>query len=95
MIKIIAKTTVSPENLESFISLAKPLVAASQTEAGNIFYNLHQSQSHPEELVFLEAWKDQEAIDRHNASPHFTTFLPRLASLCAAEMTIEKYDVIV
>lgn len=95
MIKIIAKTTVSPKNLEAFVALAKPLVAASQAEEGNIFYNLHQSQSNPEEVVFIEAWKDQEAIDRHNVSSHFTTVLPQLASLCTTEMSIEKYNVIV
>ena len=94
MIKIIAKTTVSTEKLDEFVALAKPLVAASQAEDGNIFYNLHQSQSHPEKVVFIEAWKDQEAIDRHNASSHFTTVLPQLASLCSTEMSIEKYDVI-
>lgn len=95
MIKIIAKTTVPAQNLDAFIALAKPLVAASQAEAGNHFYNLHQSQSRPEEVVFIEAWEDQAAIDRHNASPHFTTVLPQLASLCSTEMTIDLYDVIV
>ena len=95
MIKIIAKTTVPTENLNTFIPLAKPLVAASQAEQGNIFYNLHQSQENPEELVFIEAWKDQAAIDSHNASPHFTQTLPKLAELCSSKMTIEKYNVLI
>lgn len=95
MIKVIVKTTVPAENVSTFITLAKPLVAASQAEAGNIFYNLHQSQTNPQELVFIESWKDQSAIDAHNQSVHFTTVLPQLASLCSTEMTIEKYDVIV
>lgn len=95
MIKIIAKTTVPTGNQESFIKLVQPLVAASQAEAGNIFYNLHRSQARPEEFVFLEAWKDQNVIDLHNASAHFTTVLPQLASLCSTEMTIDLYDVIV
>lgn len=95
MIKIIAKTTVPTENLNAFIALAKPLVAASQAEEGNIFYNLHQSQENPEEVVFIEAWKDQQAIDSHNDSPHFTGTLPKLAKLCSSEMSIEKYDVLI
>lgn len=95
MIKIIAKTTVPVGDQEAFIALARPLVAASQAEAGNVFYNLHRSQTRPEEFVFLEAWRDQEAIELHNASTHFTTVLPQLASLCSTEMTIDLYDVIV
>lgn len=95
MIKIIAKTSVPKENLNAFISLAKPLVAASQTEEGNIFYHLHQSQENPEDVVFIEGWKDQAAIDSHNISAHFTQTLPKLAELCSKEMTIEKYDVLI
>ena len=95
MIKIIAKTTVPAEQFEQFVLLAKPLVAASQAEAGNLFYNLHRSQSNPEELVFIECWENQAAIDKHNASPHFTSVLPLLGALCTSEMTIEKYDVII
>lgn len=95
MIKIIAKTTVPAENLNTFITLTKPLVAASQAEEGNIFYNLHQSQENPEELVFIEAWQDQAAIDSHNASTHFMQTLPKLAELCSSKMTIEKYNVLI
>ncbi len=95
MIKIIAKTSVPKENLGAFVALATPLVTASQAEEGNVFYHLHQSQSNPEEVVFIEAWKDQAAIDSHNCSAHFTQTLPKLAELCSKEMTIEKYDVLI
>lgn len=94
MIKIIAKALVPEKNQEAFTALAKPLVAASQNEEGNIAYNLHRSLSDPEELVFLEIWKDQAAIDAHNASPHFTTVLPKLMALCSTEMTITLYEIV-
>ena len=95
MIKIIAKTSVPQKNLDTFLALAKPLVAASQAEEGNCFYHLHQSQENPEELVFIEGWKDQAAIDNHNISAHFTQTLPKLAELCSQEMTIQKYTVLI
>ena len=95
MIKIIAKTRVPVEDQSAFILLAKPLVAASQAEEGNVFYQLHRSLTDPEELVFIEAWRDQQAIDAHNASSHFTDTLPKLAELCAVPMTIDRYEVLV
>ena len=95
MIKIIAKTTGPKEKQEAFLAIAGPLVAASQAEPGNLFYNLHRSQENPEELVFLEGWRDQEAIDQHNASAHFTSSLPKLAELSSSEMTVGKYDVLI
>ena len=94
MIKIIAETIVPKENFERFCALAAPLVAASQAEPGNLFYNLHRSRSNPEKVVFLEGWKNQAAIDSHNASAHFTSVLPELARLSAAEMAIETFEVI-
>ena len=94
MIKIIAETRVPQENYEAFATLAAPLVAASQKEPGNIFYHMHRSRMNPEKVVFMEGWEDQKAIDRHNASPHFTSVLPELGRLSSAEMAIETFDVI-
>lgn len=94
MIKIIAETRVPKENFEAFAALAAPLVAASQKEQGNIFYHMHRSRMNPEKVVFMEGWEDQNAIDRHNASPHFTSVLPELGRLSTVEMAIETYDVI-
>ncbi len=55
---------------------------------------MHRSRMNPEKVVFMEGWEDQKAIDRHNASPHFTSVLPELGRLSSAEMAIETFDVI-
>lgn len=94
MIKIIAETFVPHENFEEFLAIAAPLVTASQAEPGNLFYNLHRSRTNPEKVMFIEGWENQAAIDRHNASAHFTSALPKLGRLSKAEMTIETYDIV-
>lgn len=91
MIKIVAKAKVKPDCKEKFIELAKILVPASQAEDGNIYYNLHESVEDPYTMAFIEAWKDQAAIDFHNNTPHFTTICPQFAELFEAPIEVTHY----
>ena len=43
-------------------------------------------------FVTLEAWVDQEAIDRHDAQPHHAAFLQQLAEVQADEKRVEFLD---
>ncbi|MBE6477260.1 MAG: antibiotic biosynthesis monooxygenase [Propionibacteriaceae bacterium] len=94
MIKIIATMSVKAENSEDFKAIAKELVAKSAAEEGNISYSLNVSQNDPSCFAIVEFWKDQAAIDFHNATEHFTTLLPKLAELCDGEVGIEQFDTI-
>lgn len=74
-IKIVALITVKAEYAETLATQFKELVRASRAEEGNISYDLHREISNPNRFVFVENWKSQAAIDAHNASGHFRTFL--------------------
>ena len=91
MIKIIARRVVRPENIEQYEALARELVEKSQAEAGNISYTLNKSTADPKVHTFIEIWKDQAAIDAHNASEHFTRLVPRLGSLVEQADPVELY----
>lgn len=91
MIKIIARRVVRPENIEQYETLAKELVEKSQAEAGNVSYTLNKSTADPKVHTFIEIWKDQAAIDAHNASEHFTRLVPRLGALVEQADPVELY----
>ena len=82
MIKIVACMKVKAECLDTFKTLAKELVEKSRAEEGNVSYSLNELIGDPATLAFIEIWKDQAAIDTHNATEHFTSILPKLAALC-------------
>ena len=42
----------------------------------------------------LEVWKDQAAIDAHNASEHFTRIVPQLGALVEVADPVELYEVV-
>lgn len=94
MIKIIATMPVKAAKVEEFKAIARELVAKSAAEEGNISYSLNVSQADPNRFAVVEFWKDQAAIDFHNATEHFTTLLPKLAELCDGEIGIEQFDTI-
>jgi quinol monooxygenase YgiN len=92
MIKIVAKMPVKEELKEQFVAEAKELVEKSAAEAGNISYSLNVSRENPNVFAMIEIWKDEAAIESHNNTEHFTGILPKLADMCAGEITIDQYE---
>ncbi|MBQ3424287.1 MAG: antibiotic biosynthesis monooxygenase [Clostridia bacterium] len=82
MIKIVAVMKIKAEYVDTFKTLARELVEKSRAEEGNISYSLNELIGDPATLAFIEVWKDQAAIDTHNATEHFTRILPKLGELC-------------
>jgi len=91
MIKIVAKMVVAQDKVEEFKAAAVELVRKSREEEGNIFYSINLSTEKPDVLAFMECWKDQSAIDFHNATEHFTTILPKLVAMCVEPPVIETF----
>ena len=91
MIKIVAKIVVQEDKIEEFQSLAAGLVEKSQAEEGNVSYSLNQSTQDKCQHAFIEIWKDDEAIEKHNASEHFTTILPKLGEMASEPLTVDLY----
>ena len=92
MIKITAKNYVKEGCNADFEKLAAKLIEGSRKEEGNIFYTLNRRLDDPQEYCFIECWKDQAAIDAHNASPHFTTLVPEMAKLLSRPSPAELFE---
>ena len=91
MIKLVARRRIRPECVEAFQRLAAELVEKSRAEAGNLSYTLNRSLDDPMLFCFLESWRDQAAIDFHNASEHFTRIVPQFAALTEQQLPLERY----
>ncbi|MFB5676471.1 putative quinol monooxygenase [Paenibacillus terreus] len=84
MIIIHANLNVLPEKREAFLKLTEELVKASQAEEGNQRYTLMQDVNDPNKFTMVEEWKDQAAVDFHNQTTHFQSFVAA-APECLAE----------
>ena len=85
MIKIVFRSTIKEGKKEEFLSLVKELVEKSREEEGNISYCLFSDMNDSNVLTFIEEWKDQAAIDIHNATEHFVRIIPQMRELTIAE----------
>ncbi|MDO5547546.1 MAG: putative quinol monooxygenase [Eubacteriales bacterium] len=91
MIKIVAKQIIRKECIPQYQALAKELVEKSRAEEGNIAYSSNQSISDERIHCFIEIWKDQEAIDIHNATEHFTRIIPQFAEMFDGPEVVDLY----
>jgi len=70
MIIVIATLTIAPGAQAAIRQAVAPCIAATWAEAGCISYDLHESVSAPETLVFVERWESREALTAHLDTPH-------------------------
>jgi quinol monooxygenase YgiN len=98
VIYVVATLTVKPETRAEFIQAATACIEATRKEAGNIAYDLHESVTDPERMVFVEQWENAEALVPHRSAEHMKTF-GRVAVKCFSAppkieiITPEKVDV--
>ena len=65
-------------------------VAEIRKEEGNLRYAYFIPMADPETVLLIDCWKDQEAIDRHHASP----MMEKIAELRVKydlHMRVERY----
>lgn len=86
-----ARITVKPEAVEQFLSYAAVIVLASNLEQGCLVYNLYQEVGKPSSFIFYEEYVNQDAIDFHNATNHFITFIAQITEILDGSPVIEVF----
>lgn len=89
MIYIVATLTIRPERRAELIAGAQACVTETRKEAGNISYDMHESVTDPTRMVFVEQWKNTEALVPHMSSEHVKTFSRIVAECAVAAPRIE------
>ncbi len=92
MIHILASFEVKNDKLSDFIKLCNELIEESRKEEGCVSYHLQQNTERENHLVFVEEWKSNEAIEKHNSSEHFTRIVPLLVEMCEDAPVIQTFD---
>ena len=65
-------------------------VDAIRAEKGNLRYEYYQSLDDPETILLIDSWANQEAIDKHHATPMMDT-IAKLSEKYDLHMTVERY----
>ncbi|MDF0605696.1 antibiotic biosynthesis monooxygenase [Neisseriaceae bacterium TC5R-5] len=70
-IHVIAILIAKPGQAEALQQALTAAVTPSRAEAGCLQYHLHIDSENPHRCVFVELWKDEEAIALHRQMPHY------------------------
>lgn len=63
---------------------------AIRAEEGNKRYDYYVSLKDPETVLLIDAWENQEALDKHHATPMMQQ-IARLREKYDLHMTVERY----
>ena len=89
MIRLNCFISVKEENREDVLKAARRLTEASLKQAGCIAYDIFESATRPEVLMFCETWKDQNSLDAHATSDVFIKETKIIHDL--ADLKIERF----
>jgi quinol monooxygenase YgiN len=74
MIYVVATLTIKPQTVVNVIAAARPCIEATRKESGCISYDLNQSMSDDDTLVFVERWESRGDLDQHFKQPHMAVW---------------------
>ncbi|MBM7694063.1 quinol monooxygenase YgiN [Peribacillus deserti] len=92
MIIIHATFHVNPAKHDEFLTELQPLIAASRKENGNVSYNLYKNTENDNIFMMVEVWKDAQAVDSHNQSSDFTSFVGKVKEFLTAPLDVKAFD---
>jgi quinol monooxygenase YgiN len=71
MIHVIAELTIAPGKRDQVVEHARAAIAETKKEEGCIGYDLYENPHDPSRMVFVERWRDRDALNAHARAPHF------------------------
>ncbi|HZZ84147.1 MAG TPA: putative quinol monooxygenase [Anaeromyxobacteraceae bacterium] len=92
MLVLHARLKLAQGMLPRFQELLAAVAPPSRAEDGCSSYRAYRSLEDPNEVVFVEEWKSQAALDLHFQTPHFRAYDRAVAALLAEPPRIRTYE---
>jgi quinol monooxygenase YgiN len=84
MIVVTGRVQIPAERREQFVAIATEMCAASRGDDGCIGYRVYEDLEQPNRYVFIEEWRDDEALQSHFSQPHTGRFMGALVPMLGA-----------
>jgi len=88
MISVIAKMPLQPDKKDEALASVKKLMQGVSTEEGTLYYTANINRKDPDTLVFMERYRDMDALKAHGATPHFQKFMEEAMGFAAGQPEI-------
>ncbi|MEX0956858.1 MAG: putative quinol monooxygenase [Rhizobiaceae bacterium] len=74
MIYVVATLNIKPGAKEQLLEPARACIAETRKEKGCISYDLLESLTEPETMVFVERWETRDDLTAHSKQPHLAVW---------------------
>ncbi len=81
MIVVTGRVRVPASRREEFVAIATEMCEASRGDDGCLGYRVYADLEQPERYVFIEEWRDEQALQHHFSQPHTARFMATLLPL--------------
>ena len=92
MILVLGKVEVRSGRVDEALAMCQEHVLRSRAEPGCLEHGVHRSHEHRDTLVFVERWRDLEALQAHFGVAESRQFVKALSSLAVAPPSMEIYS---
>lgn len=92
MIVMHASIPIDPDSREEAVAAATELAEASRAEDGVVDYRVTEDLEADVIRVF-EQYEDEEAVNSHMESDHFTAFQGKVPGFVGGEVELHRFDV--
>lgn len=88
---IIAHLSIKVAKTDDFLKLAEIMVNQSIAENGCLTYKLLKEVNKENDFYIYEKYENEKAVENHNSSEHFKSFINAVMPLLTKEPTIENF----
>ena len=92
MIAVIAKVPLKPDVKDEALVEVKALMAKVAEEEGTLHYTLNVDPNDPDTFVFIERYKDMDALSAHGSTPHFNDFMGKAMAFASGPPEITTLE---
>jgi len=93
MILITGRVVIKVEDREAFLKAAITQVTNSRAEEGCLYYSCNEDVMAPNEFLFVEHWKDPEAVKAHFEKDYCGAFVREMKLLAQNKSAIAMHHV--
>ncbi len=90
MIRLNVTVTADSKNLDTVIHRLDRLAVASRKEEGCGGYQIYRNTVVPTQLIIVETWEDQAALDAHGKTSHYKEELAAIDGM--VQLELERFE---
>ena len=91
-IHVVATLEVADGKAEETEEVLQSMLGPTRAEDGCVRYELFRDRKEPSRFVFVEQWRDGEALEKHGQSAHIAEAGGRLRGLLAGRPSIRRLE---